>query len=524
MTPGAGAEAPTDVLVVGAGTSGLALALQAHDCGARVRVVERRTEEFRPSRALILHPRALEGLRPLGVVDELLARADTAPVVDLHLGPRVVTARLDDVTLPGTAFPHPVLARQAEVEAVLRAALDRRGVTVERGTEFVGRSGERAVLHRDGALEEASFRWLAGCDGPGSTVRTAAGVAWRGRPYRQEILLADLELEGLLEGRAHVVAAAGGLVFLFAIGERAPWRLLATTRSSPSGAPFGQPGPPVPEEELQAVLDASGLPVRMLRTAWSSRVRLQHRLAGRFRQGDVFLVGDAAHAHSPAGGQGMNTGILDALNLGWKLACAASPVPGGPAQEVLLDTYEQERRPADRQVLALTHALFWGEAGTGPLSRTLRGRVAPLAAPAAPALLGWSRLTAAGMGVLAQFHVRYRRSPLSVTSGRVHGTPRPGDRLPDALVRCGGRAVRLHGLTAVPGFHVLLERSAPELDAAALGAGPGTPGPRVHVHRLEDRPGEGGTVVRPDGHVGLRAGRIDAELLSAWLAAARGRP
>ncbi|MFI7495918.1 FAD-dependent monooxygenase [Kocuria sp. M4R2S49] len=517
MTPEAGAEDPADVLVVGAGPSGLALALSAHDHGARVRVVERRPERFRPSRALILHPRALEGLRPLGVVDELLARADTSPVVDLHLGARVVTARLDDVVLPGTAFPHPVLVRQAEAESVLDEALARRGVTVERGTEFVGRVGHRAGLRRGGTSEEASFRCLAGCDGPASAVRATTGVPWRGGPYRQEILLADLELDGLRPGRAHVVAAADGLVFLFPIGEHAPWRLLATTRSTPFETPFGQPGPPVPDQELRSVLDASGLPVQLVRTAWSSRVRLQHRVADRFRQGDVFLVGDAAHAHSPAGGQGMNTGILDALNLGWKLAGAVDPRAGGTAREALLDSYELERRPVDRQVLALTHAMFWGEAGTGRLPRFVRGRLAPLGAPAASALLGRPRLTAAGLGVLAQFHVRYRRSPLSVTAGRVRGKPRAGDRLPDALVRCGAPAVRLHGLTAAPGFHVLLERSAPDLDAAALGPG-------VQVHRLEDRPGEGGTVVRPDGHVGLRAARIDGGQVSAWLAAARGRP
>ncbi|MCD1146458.1 FAD-dependent monooxygenase [Kocuria sp. LUK] len=503
------------ILVVGAGTSGLALALQADAHGAAVRVVERRERLRRPSRALILHPRTLEGLRPLGVTEAVLARADRSPVVDLHLGRRVVTARLEDVRLPGTAFPHPVLVRQADVEEVLREALAARGVPVERGTALTGLAGRTAVLERAGTRERAPFRFLAGCDGPDSTARALTGVPWRGRPYRADILLADLELDGLAPDRAHVVAAAGGIVFLFAIGEAAPWRLLVSAPARPSAVPFGQPGPPVPVEELRAALTAAGLPARITRVAWSARVRLQRRLAERFRAGDVFLVGDAAHAHSPAGGQGMNTGIQDALNLGWKLAWAAAPGAGGAARERLLESYELERRPADRRVLALTDVLFRGEAGTDAVSRLARTRLAPLGAPALPAVLRTRFLVDPPLAVLAQLRVHHRASPLSVTRGRPRGRPRAGERLPDGPVRCGGRTVRLHELTAAPGVHVLLERSAVD---------PGPLGPGVHVHRLEDRPGRGGTVVRPDGWVGLRADPLEAAGLSAWLAAARGRP
>ncbi|GEO92115.1 hypothetical protein KFL01_14210 [Kocuria flava] len=221
------------ILVVGAGTSGLALALQADAHGAAVRVVERRERLRRPSRALILHPRTLEGLRPLGVTEAVLARADRSPVVDLHLGRRVVTARLEDVRLPGTAFPHPVLVRQADVEEVLREALAARGVPVERGTALTGLAGRTAVLERAGTRERAPFRFLAGCDGPDSTARALTGVPWRGRPYRADILLADLELDGLAPDRAHVVAAAGGIVFLFAIGEAAPGGCSSPPRRAP---------------------------------------------------------------------------------------------------------------------------------------------------------------------------------------------------------------------------------------------------------------------------------------------------
>ena len=169
-----------DILVVGAGPTGLALALQAHDHGARVRIVERRPEAFRPSRALILHPRTLEVLRPLGVAEAVLERADIAPEAHLHLGARVVRVRLADLDLPDTAFPHLSLVRQMDVETILARALADRGVAVERGTEPVAAwddsAGARALLRSRAGTEAVECAFVAGCDGPGSTVRRHTGI------------------------------------------------------------------------------------------------------------------------------------------------------------------------------------------------------------------------------------------------------------------------------------------------------------------------------------------------------------
>ena len=179
-----------DILVAGAGPAGLTLALQAHDHGGAVRVVDRRPEEVRPSRALILHARTLEVLRPLGVTEELLARSDIRPAADLQLGSRVIRVALAGLALPDTAFPHLSLVRQMDVEQVLAAALAERGVDVERGTELVrvrdGPDGVRAVLRSPAGTEQARCGFLAGCDGPASVVRAQAGIGWPGRVYPVE--------------------------------------------------------------------------------------------------------------------------------------------------------------------------------------------------------------------------------------------------------------------------------------------------------------------------------------------------
>jgi 2-polyprenyl-6-methoxyphenol hydroxylase-like FAD-dependent oxidoreductase len=334
----------TDVLVAGAGPTGLVTALQAHDHGATVRVVERRTDAFRPSRAMIVHPRTMERLRPLGVTDALLERADRSPRAEMHLGHRRVEVALGDVAWATTSFPHLTMVRQADVEAVLAAALAERGVVVERGTELVAASsaGDAAhvVLREDGGLREASCRFVAGCDGAASTVRRCAGVCWHGADYREEVVLADVELAGdLAPGVLHVVVAGGGLVFLFALGEGATWRLLATRRAAADvgGAAdaVGPGSPPVPPWEIRRVLAASGLPVTLDSVRWSARVALQHRLAGSFRSGRLFLAGDAAHTHSPAAAQGMNTGILDA---------GSSPSP--PRRAATTRSWARTRRSA----------------------------------------------------------------------------------------------------------------------------------------------------------------------------------
>lgn len=508
------AQAP-DILVVGAGPTGLTLALQAHDHGARVRIVERRAEAFRPSRALILHPRTLEVLRPLGLTDALLERADAAPTATLRLATRTVPVSLANLDLRDTPFPHLSLIRQTDVEDVLAQALKDRGVVVERGTTLIsardGRDQAVAALSNRFGLTETACGFVVGCDGPDSTVRAEAGIGWAGGPYSEEVVLADIELEGRQrqEG-ALVVSCRDGLLFLFPLGERATWRMLATRPARGGDLPFGQPGPPVPGAELQQLLSSAGLDARIVELAWSARVPLQHRLAPRFRRGRLFLAGDAAHVYSPATGQGMNAGIQDAANLGWKLALSRAST----GQGLLLDSYERERRPVARRRFLLTHAAFWAEASTGPLPSWLRGVAAPLAAPVLPFLLARRRLVAESIGLIGQLRIGYRHSPVSSRAPGVRGPttgPRVGDRLPDAPVTVPGGPVRLHDLLAGPGVHLLLQRDTKPLEKQGFG-------PAVTVCRLTSQPGRGLTAVRPDGHVGFHSADADLARLRDWLA------
>ncbi|MEV0016999.1 FAD-dependent monooxygenase [Streptomyces tendae] len=511
-----------ELLVVGAGPTGLSIALQAHHHGARVRVVERRPETFRPSSALILHPRTLEVLRPPGVTDALLELANTAPRVDLHLDTHVTATALTDLALPDTAFAHLSLIRQTDVEAVLTRALEGRGVPVGRGTELLaaedrGKSA-RAVLRSSHGVETLRCPYVAGCDGPDSVVRNCAGVGWRGRPYAEEVVLAKLEANGMPSGAGAQVFAGrqGLLLFLFPLGEQATWRLLATRASAgDTRGSVGQPGAVVPEAELQRLLSDAGTDAWIERLAWSARVPLRCGIARRFRRGRLFVAGDAAHNYSPATGQGMNAGIQDAVNLGWKLAFAASGPANGPTSgfdaDVLLDSYDGERRAAAYRRLLLTHTSFWAEASTGRLPSWLRAVAAPWAAPVVPALLGRRRLVAEAVRLISQLRVHYRRSALSVEgTPPLRGAPRPGDRLPDAAVSTGGPPEELHGLLARPGVHPLLQRDAlPPADALAAD--------RVTVLRLSNSPGRGWVAVRPDGHVGFRCGAADPAGLAGWL-------
>jgi 2-polyprenyl-6-methoxyphenol hydroxylase-like FAD-dependent oxidoreductase len=528
-----------DVLVVGAGPTGLALAAQLRAFGVRFRLVDRLVDRGHESRALAIQPRTLEVLAPFGVTEELVQRGNPAVRVRMHVGHRVVPITLFDIGIADTAYPFLLFLSQAETERVLAEQLDRDGLTVERGVELVNLDPASGLdlasepvtcrlCHNDGRQEVVRARYVVGCDGAHSTVRQRAGIGFTGHAYPQTFLLADLEVDGLEPDAVHSYLAGTGILFFFPLGEPATWRLLAMRSAT---APEGGE---VTLAELQAQVDAwASDRLRLRDPVWMTDFRIHLRSAARYRAGRVFLAGDAAHIHSPAGAQGMNTGIQDAINLGWKLAL----VTRGAANPALLDTYEAERAPVGQMVLRLTNRLFTLPTTANPLIRAARTGLAPRLAPL---VLRFTALRRTGLRTVSQLAIRYRKSPASTDGPRSPARgPKAGDRLPDAPVIHNGRSSTLHAALAQPGYHLLLcgltTAWPPERAAAAAARWPGL----LTVHRLGTQPVPGtlhdpdGTalhrlglraastahyLVRPDGHIGYRAGGTNLAGAHAYLA------
>ena len=504
--------APLDVLVVGAGPTGLALATQLRSYATPFRIVDRSLDRARESRAPAIQPRTLEMLAPFGVTDDLVDRGNATVGLHLHLPRRVLHVPVFDVGCDDTPYPFLLFLPQSETEAVLSAHLAARDVTVERGTELLTAEpeGEHVTCrlrHRDGTEETVRARHVVGCDGAHSTVRAQAGIAFEGYAYPQTFLLADLEADGLKPGAAHTYMTAAGLLFFFPLGTPATWRMIAM---HPPGA--SDSGDDVTLDLLQRIADAWTPDELTLRDpVWMTSFRIHNRGAAHYRKGPFFLAGDAAHIHSPAGGQGMNTGIQDALNLGWKLA----HVCRGAAPEELLETYEAERAPVGHGVRRLTDRAFTVGTSSHPALRLARTRLAP---HVAPLLLRATAARARLFRTVSELGIHYRRGPASVTGPyRPRRGPRAGDRLPDT-------PAGLQRRVAGPDYHLLLTGPGHAWPEDPL---PGGHRDGVSVHRLGTQspwPGITHALVRPDGYVGYLSRGTDLTGLRAhldhWLPAA----
>ncbi|MHA6619544.1 FAD-dependent monooxygenase [Pseudonocardia sp. DLS-67] len=478
------------VLVVGAGPTGLVLGIELARRDVPVRVVERSPVAPAGSRGDGLQPRTLEVFDDLGVLDAVLAAGAPPAAMQAYSGDRFLgEKRMGQWREPTPDVPHPnghVLG-QDRTEAILRARFTDLGGRIEFGTALEGfeqdASGVTATLAGAAGRETVRTAVLVGADGGASTVRRTLGIPFEGRTDDSvRMLLGDVRVAGLEHDTGYWFADEHDLrrgIFMSPL---------------PGGDLF-QFATPIengiedPEQAVRAAFaEFCRLPgVAMREVAWSTVWRPNVRLARRFRVGRVFLAGDAAHAHPPTGGQGLNTGVQDAYNLGWKLAAALAAGPDHEA-ETLLDSYEAERRPVAEHVLALSEKLLRRHV-EGATDAHERGRETH------------------------QLDIGYRGSPIVRDERARPGRLQAGDRAPDGqVVDATGRRLRLFDLFRGPHATLLVfgepaAAAVPDAARIVLPAGRTPTGTAVVdaeglVAAAYDVPDGTAVLVRPDGYVG----------------------
>lgn len=487
------------VLIVGAGPTGLTLACELARQGVAFRLIEASPGPQRGSRGKGIQPRSLEVFDALGIVERILANGQmamplrsTAPDGQVTLGGQEPETLRDRPDIPYTTS---LITPQWRTEETLRQLLTNLGGAVEFGTTLVSfeQSHEdvSAVLVNGGETETVTAHWLVGCDGGHSIVRKQAGIGFPGET-REEVrmIVADIEVDGLARDCWQMWRHQDGLVSLCP---------LPSTNLFQYGAALAQgQDADLSLTTMQAILDrrTSRTDIHLHEPQWSTLWRANIRLVDRYREGRVFLAGDAAHVHSPAGGQGMNTGIQDANNLGWKLVAVAKGAP--PA---LLDSYEAERRPVAASVLALSNARL-------------------------EQVLAQNGISTRRDASTTQLDINYRGSDLARDDRDESALLRAGDRAPDAtrLTTVEGEC-RLFDLTRGGRFTLLNFGATPVagatssqlriLDVVGQPARPDdicdTDGHLTNAYSATDRTL---VLIRPDGYIALISDAGDLSAVS----------
>ncbi|HWX31690.1 MAG TPA: FAD-dependent oxidoreductase [Steroidobacteraceae bacterium] len=410
-----------DVLIVGSGPTGLVLALWLTKLGVKVRIIDKTAEPGTTSRALGIQARTLELYRQLDLTDAVLKLGHKVPAVNLWVKGEPAT-RLSFERIGSDLTPYSFLHifPQDQHERLLIERLEALGISVERRTELVSFTdeGERVIARLrgpEGQEETCEASYIAGCDGARSTVRETTGTGFPGGTYRQLFYVADVEAAGrALDGELHADLDEADFLAVFPLAGKGRARLIGTVRDERADHADTLTFDNVSNRAIKH------LKVDVRKVNWFSTYHVHHRVTEHFRNGRAFLLGDAAHIHSPAGGQGMNTGIGDAINLAWKLAA----VLAGHAPDKLLDSYEVERIGFARRLVATTDRVFSFVTAEGRIADIIRTRIAPVVLPAAMAFEAAREYL---FRTVSQITLNYRGAPLSVgAAGHVHG----GDRLP----------------------------------------------------------------------------------------------
>jgi 2-polyprenyl-6-methoxyphenol hydroxylase-like FAD-dependent oxidoreductase len=493
-----------DVLIAGAGPTGLVLALWLTRQGVDVRIVDKATGPGLTSRAVVVHVRTLELYRQLGLADAVVRAGTPNPAINLWVrGKRRAHIDFGDAGAGLTPYPFILVFPQDRHEKLLIEHLEENGVQVERETELLNfeQHGDHVLarLRGPGGDECVEARFLAGCDGVHSTVRHQLHAGFEGGTYDQLFYVADVLAGGArADGEIHLALDDADFLALFSYTDDGQARLIGSIRENRVA-----PDRPLHFDDVsERAIHGLGLEVE--RVNWFSTYKVHHRLTEHFRNKRVFLLGDAAHIHSPAGGQGMNTGIGDAINLAWKLKA----VLHGDAPDALLDSFEAERLAFARTLVETTDRVFTFVSAEGGFANFVRTRIAPLFVSAAYSVDAVREFM---FRLVSQCMLNYHDSPLSSgAAGKVKG----GDRLPWAA----GAALDNFAPTGTVDWQVHVYGDASE----ALSAWCHHAGLLLRVFGWERAHEHAGLardavyLVRPDGYVALAEEKGDVEALRRY--------
>lgn len=500
-----------DVLIVGAGPTGLVLALWLTRQGLTVRIIDAATGPGTQSRAMAVQARTLELYRQLDLAEPVVAAGFPNPAFNLWTGGRH-RARIafGEAGAGITPYPFLLVYPQDRHERLLVERLAGVGVEVERRTELLGFEdrGDHVVARLrgpDGTQSIAEAAWLAGCDGARSVVRHGIGAGFPGGTYSKIFYVADVEAGGAAaNGEVNLALDRADFVAWLAYGE-GRGRLIGVAKDD--GADEADEAANARRFEDVGHRAMTDIGLEVMRVNWFSTYRVHHRVTDRYRRGRAFLLGDAAHIHSPAGGQGMNTGIGDAINLAWKLVA----VQRGRAPDALLDSYEAERRPFAERLVATTDRIFSLVTAEGSFADFVRLHIAPLFAPVAYRVEAVREYM---FRVLSQTLVSYHDGPIS--EGRA-GEVRGGDRLPWVAPAEAGGPGNFAPLAAIAWQVHVYGAARPDLAAWCRAQG-------IALHAFGFGPAaaraglaqDAAYLVRPDTHVAVAVPDASVATLDAW--------
>ncbi len=511
----------TDVLIVGAGPTGLMLANQLGRRGVRALIIDRHAGPSLETRALGVHARTMEIYSKLGIIDRALELGKRATGANIWAeGRRIAHVPLGEAGQGVTPYPFILILGQDDNERIMGDKLRDWGMSVQWNTELVGLAQESSRVTAslrlaNGANQQITAAWVAGCDGARSAVRELSGITFPGAPYEHVFFVADTDVTGtMVPDEVNVYLWREGFHLFFPMRGKDHWRIVGIL-------------PPALRDRDDVGFDAvlpslraeAGVGLSFKTCSWFSTYRIHHRSALRFRDRRCFLLGDAAHIHSPVGAQGMNTGLQDAYNLGWKIAL----VVNGRAREALLDTYEEERMPVARRLLNTTDRAFRLVVSDSRLAGLLRTQV--LARIAAFAMRR-KRIQTFAFRLVSQIGIHYRTSPLSESlEGLPDDAPQAGDRFPWLRLkfRPNGSVEDLFQKLDDARFNLIVIGQPPPAEGA-LGLGDLLRINAIPVDPFNDGelarariPRPSFYLARPDGHIGLCGTRLEAATVKRYV-------